>query len=155
MGVEKIFGPLVSGVAKGLSLRMDHGSQYKSEDFRNQIRYWGIAPSMGYVREQETNGVVERFNRTFKEPSHFKRSGVLNYLRKGIRPRRQLRFSTYHLEPLSRTLKASNISLAALLRLNFLRSKPMGAHATISERLDHPRTCPSRRVYFSSPPKMR
>ncbi len=92
-----------------------------------QIRYWGIVPSMGYVREQETNGVVERFNRTFKEPSHFKRSGVLNYLRKGIRPRRQLRFSTYHLEPLSRTLKASNISLTVLLRLNSLRSKLMSS----------------------------
>jgi len=67
MGIEKIFGGAGPGVAQGLKLRIDHGSQYKSDDFINQIRYWGITPSKGFVREPETNGVVERFNRTFKE----------------------------------------------------------------------------------------
>ena len=67
MGIEKVFGTTGPDVARGLKLRMDHGSQYKSEDFINQIKYWGITPSMGIVREPETNGVVERFNRTFKE----------------------------------------------------------------------------------------
>jgi putative transposase len=46
---------------------MDHGSQFKSEAFMNQARYWGIAPSLGFVGEPETNGVIERFNRTLKE----------------------------------------------------------------------------------------
>ncbi len=50
-----------------LSLRMDHGSQYLSDHFQKQIRYWGITPSFGFVEEPETNGVAERFNRTLKE----------------------------------------------------------------------------------------
>ena len=51
----------------GLALRMDHGSQYLSDHFLNQIRYWGIRPSYGFVEEPETNGVAERWNRTLKE----------------------------------------------------------------------------------------
>ena len=35
--------------------------------FLNQIRYWGIRPSFGFVEEPETNGVAERWNRTLKE----------------------------------------------------------------------------------------
>jgi putative transposase len=54
-------------VGRGLSLRMDHGSQYTSDDFRNQIRFWGITPSYAFVAEPQTNGVAERFNRTMKE----------------------------------------------------------------------------------------
>ncbi len=46
---------------------MDHGSQYLSDHFQKQIRYWGITPSFGFVEEPETNGVAERFNRTLKE----------------------------------------------------------------------------------------
>ena len=51
----------------GLALRMDHGSQYLSDHFLKQIRYWGIHPSFGVVEEPETNGVAERWNRTLKE----------------------------------------------------------------------------------------
>ena len=43
------------------------GSQYLSDHFLNQIRYWGIRPSYGFVEEPETNGVAERWNRTLKE----------------------------------------------------------------------------------------
>jgi transposase InsO family protein len=46
---------------------MDNGSQYLSEHFQNQINFWGIAPSFAFVREPETNGVAEWFNRTLKE----------------------------------------------------------------------------------------
>ena len=52
---------------RGLALRMDHGSQYLSDHFLKQIRYWGIHPSFGFVEEPETNGVAERWNRTLKE----------------------------------------------------------------------------------------
>ncbi len=51
----------------GLMLRMDHGSQYLSDHFVNQVRFWGIMPSFAFVAEPETNGVAERFNRTLKE----------------------------------------------------------------------------------------
>ena len=52
---------------RGLSLRMDNGSQYLSDHFINQIRFWGIEPSFAFVRQPETNGVAERFNRMLKE----------------------------------------------------------------------------------------
>ena len=67
MGLHYIYGGLQAGVARGLSLRMDHGTQYLSDHFLNQIRFWGIQPSFAFVSEPETNGVAERFNRTLKE----------------------------------------------------------------------------------------
>ena len=50
-----------------LALRMDHGSQYLSDHFTNQIKFWGIQPSYAFVEQPQTNGVAERFNRTLKE----------------------------------------------------------------------------------------
>ena len=73
MGVEQHFGSVNGDVARGLSLRMDHGSQYLSDHFRNQIRYWGITASWAFVEEPQTNGVAERFNRTLKEQAIFGR----------------------------------------------------------------------------------
>ncbi|OTP66426.1 integrase core domain-containing protein [Caballeronia sordidicola] len=61
------FGSVGADAGRGLSLRMDHGSQYTSDDFRDQIRFWGVAPSYAFVAEPQTNGVAERFNRTMKE----------------------------------------------------------------------------------------
>jgi transposase InsO family protein len=67
MGLRTIYGALGPAAARGLKLRMDHGTQYLSDHFLNQVRYWGIAPSFAFVQEPQTNGVVERFNRTIKE----------------------------------------------------------------------------------------
>jgi len=67
MGLMKHYGSVKADAARGLTLRMDNGSQYLSEHFQNQIKFWGIASSFAFVREPETNGVVERFNRTIKE----------------------------------------------------------------------------------------
>ena len=66
-GLQRIHGSVEADVGRGLALRMDHGSQYLSDHFLNQIRYWGIRPSFGFVEEPETNGVAERWNRTLKE----------------------------------------------------------------------------------------
>ena len=66
-GLGRLYGSVEADVARGLALRMDHGSQYLSDHFLNQLRYWGIHPSFGFVEEPETNGVVERWNRTLKE----------------------------------------------------------------------------------------
>lgn len=66
-GLERIYGSVEAEVARGLALRMDHGTQYLSDHFQNQLRYWGITPSFGFIEEPETNGVAERFNRTLKE----------------------------------------------------------------------------------------
>ena len=66
-GLRRLYGSVDAAVARGLALRMDHGSQYLSDHFLHQIRYWGICPSFGFVEEPETNGVAERWNRTLKE----------------------------------------------------------------------------------------
>lgn len=65
--VQDHFGALSQGAARGLSLRMDNGTQYLSDHFQNQIKFWGIAPSFAFIEQPETNGVVERFFRTLKE----------------------------------------------------------------------------------------
>jgi len=65
--VKNAFGSLEKGVAQGLSLRIDNGSQYTSDYFLEQLAYWGIKSSFGLVRQPETNGVSERFHRTIKE----------------------------------------------------------------------------------------
>jgi len=67
MGIKSRFGSVGAAAARGLVLRMDHGTQYLSEHFQNQIKFWGIAPSFAFVAEPQTNGVTERFNRTIKE----------------------------------------------------------------------------------------
>lgn len=67
MGLTQHFGGVEAEGARGLSLRMDHGSQYLSGHFLNQIKFWGLHASFAFVAQPETNGVVERFNRTLKE----------------------------------------------------------------------------------------
>lgn len=66
-GVQRVFGSVGADVARGLGVRSDHGPQYRADDFRNQLRFWGAAPSMALVGEPETNGVAERFIRTVRE----------------------------------------------------------------------------------------
>ena len=55
------------GVARGLRLRHDHGSNYLSDDFQQEVAFVGIESSPSFVREPEGNGVAERFIRTLKE----------------------------------------------------------------------------------------
>lgn len=60
-GVKRVFGSLGPDAARGLSVRMDHGTQYLSDHFLAQLRFWGITPSFAFVEEPQTNGVAERF----------------------------------------------------------------------------------------------
>ena len=66
-GVHRCFGTIAPGVAHGLKLRHDHGSNYMSRDFQDEIECLGIEASPSFVREPEGNGVAERFIRTLKE----------------------------------------------------------------------------------------
>ena len=66
-GLQAEFGATGADAGRGLALRMDHGTQYTADDFLNQVKFWGIAPSFAFVAEPQTNGVAERFNRTLKE----------------------------------------------------------------------------------------
>ena len=61
------FGAFGEGVAFGLKLRHDHGSQFVADDFQRELAFLGIASSPAFVREPEGNGCVERFIRTLKE----------------------------------------------------------------------------------------
>ena len=66
-GVLRHFGDIGRGIAHGLALRHDHGSNYMSGDFQAEIRFLGIEGSPSFVRRPEGNGVAERFIRTLKE----------------------------------------------------------------------------------------
>jgi len=66
-GVQTIYGRVARGNAQGLAVRLDHGSANCSEHFQGELPRLGITPSFSFVEEPQTNGVVERFNRTLKE----------------------------------------------------------------------------------------
>ena len=66
-GVRERFGAIGKGVARGLRLRHDHGSNYLADDFQQEVAFFGIESSPSFVREPEGNGVAERFIRTLKE----------------------------------------------------------------------------------------
>ena len=66
-GVRAHFDGYREGVAAGLALRHDHGSQFMSDHFQTELRFLGIASSPAFVREPEGNGCAERFIRTLKE----------------------------------------------------------------------------------------
>lgn len=73
MALNALHGGVQADVARGLALRMDHGCQYLSDHFLNQIKFWGIKPSFAFIAEPQTNGVAERFNRTLKEQAIYGR----------------------------------------------------------------------------------
>ena len=65
-GVRALFGGYDAGIAVGLQARHDHGSQYVSGYFQDELKFLGITSSPAFVREPEGNGVAERFIRTLK-----------------------------------------------------------------------------------------
>ena len=65
--IRERFGGIGEGVARGLRLRHDHGSNYLADDFQQEVAFFGIESSPSFVREPEGNGVAERFIRTLKE----------------------------------------------------------------------------------------
>jgi len=66
-GVREYFGDFAPLAAQGLTLRHDHGSQYMSHDFQEEIAFLGIKSSPAFVRAPEGNGCAERFVRILKE----------------------------------------------------------------------------------------
>src|SRR3954463_12932516 len=65
--VRRCLGGFAQGIARGLSARHDHGSQYMSDAFQQELAFLGIASSPAFVRAPEGNGCAERFIRTPKE----------------------------------------------------------------------------------------
>jgi transposase InsO family protein len=66
-GIQAVWGGYEGGIARGLRVRHDHGSQYVSDYFQDELKFLGIMSSPAFVREPEGNGVAERFIRTLKE----------------------------------------------------------------------------------------
>jgi putative transposase len=66
-GVRTCFGAFAAGIASGLALRHDHGSQFVADDYQAELGFLGIESSPAFVREPEGNGCAERFIRTLKE----------------------------------------------------------------------------------------
>jgi transposase InsO family protein len=66
-GVRAAFGGFAAGIAHGLKIRHDHGSQFLADDYQTELAFLGIESSPAFVREPEGNGCVERFIRTLKE----------------------------------------------------------------------------------------
>jgi putative transposase len=66
-GVREHFGGFTKNVARGLSVRHDHGSQYMSDVFQKELEFLGLESSPAFVRAPEGNGCAERFIRTLKE----------------------------------------------------------------------------------------
>lgn len=65
--VHEVFGKVETGVAAGLAVRHDQGSQYTSRHFQRELVWLGIESSPSFVRAPEGNGIAERFFRTLKE----------------------------------------------------------------------------------------
>jgi len=72
-GLMATMGAVTADAGRGLALRMDHGTQYLSDHFLNQLKHWGISPSFAFIDQPQTNGVAERFIRTLKEQVIFGR----------------------------------------------------------------------------------
>lgn len=53
--------------ASGTAPRHDHGSQFISHVFQDELKFLGIQSSPSFVRSPEGNGYVERFIQTLKE----------------------------------------------------------------------------------------
>jgi transposase InsO family protein len=66
-GVARNFSIYGEAAAKGLTLRHDHGSQFMSDTFQDELKFLGIRSSPAFVREPQGNGIAERFVRTLKE----------------------------------------------------------------------------------------
>ncbi len=65
--VREQFRGFREGVALGVKLRHDHGSQFMRDHFQRELRFLGMESSPAFVREPEGNGSIERFFRTLKE----------------------------------------------------------------------------------------
>ena len=61
------FGQLAPDVARGVAVRHDWGSQYRSHHFTGSLTWLGIRDDPSYPGEPEGNGCAERFIRTLKE----------------------------------------------------------------------------------------
>jgi transposase InsO family protein len=97
--VRERLGAFAKGIAHGLALRHDHGSQYVSHHFQAELRFLGIESSPAFVREPEGNGCAERFIRVLKENLLWvRRFGTIEELRLALQAFKELYNQTWIIE---------------------------------------------------------
>jgi len=62
--VYEELGGFTEGMACGVRLRHEHGSQFMSDDFQSEIAFSGNASSHAFVHKPEGHGCVVCFSRT-------------------------------------------------------------------------------------------
>ena len=137
-GLTRAYGSVAADAARGLQLRMDHGTHYLADHFLNQIRYWGLTPSFAFIEQPQTNGVAERFNRTLKEQViHGPIFQTLDALRTAVAAFVE-RYNTHsHIDSIARTRRCST--------RGGLGASPKGAPAgSTSTSRAPPPSCPRR-----------
>jgi putative transposase len=98
-GVREHFGGFANHIARGLSVRHDHGSQYMSDVFQKELDFLGVESSPAFVRMPEGNGCAERFIRTLKENLLWMRSfDTIEELRQALLAFRQIYNATWLIE---------------------------------------------------------
>jgi transposase InsO family protein len=98
-GVRQHFGGFAKAIARGLAVRHDHGSQYMSHQFQEEIAFLGIESSPAFVRAPEGNGCAERFIRTLKENLLWVRTfETVEELRQALLEFRQIYNTTWLIE---------------------------------------------------------
>ena len=98
-GVREYFGGFAQNIARGLSVRHDHGSQYMSGAFQKELEFLGAESSPAFVRSPEGNGCAERFIRTLKENLLWARSfDTIEELRQALLAFRQTYNATWLIE---------------------------------------------------------
>ena len=98
-GVRRHFGGFAKDVARGLSVRHDHGSRYMARDFQKELRFLGIESSPAFVRAPEGNGCAERFIRILKENLLWVRSfATVEELRRALLASREAYNATWLIE---------------------------------------------------------
>lgn len=86
MGLTTYRGGTCCEAGRGITVRQDHGPQYTSDTYRDQVKAWGMGLSFALVGEPETNGVAERFVRTLKQQVvHGKSYAGVEELREAVR----------------------------------------------------------------------
>ena len=73
MAVSQVFGSVRADAARGVRCATTTAARSCPSTSRTSSAFFGMAPSFAFVREPETNGVVERFIRTLKEQIVFGR----------------------------------------------------------------------------------
>lgn len=60
-------GEIKKDTARGITLRLDHGTQFTSRRYVNEAHHLGFELSYSFVGQPQCNGMIERWHRTLKE----------------------------------------------------------------------------------------